>query len=90
MDDVIINVGTCRRRRCQIESLQEAIEMKLSEIAAQLTAIYAKLTEASTEIVAKIDALNEALADVDVPTEASALIDDITAKATDLANIVPD
>lgn len=93
MDDVIIYLG----KACgggggcsPIPPLFEDIEMKLSELATQLTAIDAKLTEASAEIVAKIDELQAALADVDLPAEASALIDDITAKATDLANIVPD
>lgn len=90
MDDVIINVGTCHRGACLILSAIEVIEMKLSELAVQLTNIDAKLTEASAEIVAKIDALQAALADVEVPADASALIDEITLKATALADIVPD
>lgn len=90
MDDVIVNVGSCHRGSCPILSAIEVIEMKLSELAVQLTNIDAKLTEASAEIVAKIDALQLALADAEIPADATALIDEITLKATALADIVPD
>lgn len=63
--------------------------MKLSDLAVQLTAIDAKLTEASAEITGKIAALQDALADVDVPEDAAGLIADIGEKAAALADMVP-
>jgi guanyl-specific ribonuclease Sa len=63
--------------------------MKLAQLAAALTAIDTKLTEAQTEIVTEIQKLKDALTDVDVPAEAQAAIDAITTKAGTLADIVP-
>lgn len=65
------------------------IIMKLSELAASLTNVDAKLTEASTEILAEIQRLKDALGDVDIPAEAETALAAITAKATALADIIP-
>jgi len=63
--------------------------MKLSELAAQLTAIDEKLTEASAEIITKIDELQASLVDVDVPEGTVELVAAIGDKAAALADIVP-
>lgn len=65
------------------------INMKLSELAAQLTGIDDKLTEASTEIVAEIQKLKDALGDAEIPAEATAALEAISGKASALADIVP-
>lgn len=89
MDDVFISVGGCRVTPCPLKPLLEAIPVKLSELATQLTTIDAKLTEASAEIVIKIAELQAALADADVPEGTAQLVADIGDKAAALADIVP-
>lgn len=64
------------------------IIMKLSELTESLNTIDAKLTEASTEILAEIQRLEDALGDVDIPAEAETALAAITAKATALADII--
>ena len=65
--------------------------MEISELAAKLTEVHDKLTEAATEIVAEIQALKDAIAAADdVPAEVAALVDSLDAKATALADIIPD
>lgn len=73
------------------ESKKRHIEImiKLSELAAQLTSIDSKLNEASTEIVAEIQKLKDALGDAELPAEAEAALAAISAKASALADIVP-
>ncbi len=89
MDDVFISVGGCRTTPCPLKPLLEVITMKLTELAYQLTVIDSKLTEASTEIVAKIAELQAALDDVDVPETTLELVNAIGDKAAALADIVP-
>jgi hypothetical protein len=66
------------------------IIMKLSELAAAVSAIDAKLSEASDEIVGLINDLRNALADAEIPAEAAVTLDALAAKANSLADIVPD
>lgn len=63
--------------------------MKLAQLVIALAAIDTKLTEAQTEIVSEIAKLKAALEDVDIPAEAQTALDNITAKASTLADIVP-
>jgi hypothetical protein len=71
--------------RNQTEALT-MISMKLSEIQATLNEINTKLTEASEEIVGKLDDL-EAFLDSD-PEAALATLNEIRTKAQALADIV--
>ncbi len=63
--------------------------MKLSELTVQLTTIDEKLTEASSEIVAKLAELQAALIDANVPESTVELVNTIADKAAALADIVP-
>lgn len=63
--------------------------MKLQELAEKLLVIDTRLTEASDEIIAKIDELKSALDNVPIPDDAVELIDTISQKAATLADIVP-
>ena len=71
-------------------TLLRSIDMKLDALAATMTAIADQLTKAQTEIVAQVAALQAALADVDVPADAQAAIDSITAIAEALDALNPD
>lgn len=73
-----------------ISNEQKEISMKLSEMIAQLGNVDAALEKAKTEIVAKIGELQDALADVDIPLEAEALLSELANKAQALDDIVPD
>ena len=64
--------------------------MKLSELATTMTAVSDQLAKAQSEIVAQVAALQTALADVEVPAEAQAAIDFITAIAAALDALNPD
>ena len=75
----------CNRR---ILAKLEDLDMKLSEAIATMNEIKANLAEASTEILAKLDAYTEAV-DAD-PEEAAALLVELRESAEALANIVPD
>lgn len=76
-------------RISQTNKRHQEIIMKLSELAASLSTVDAKLTEASTEILAEIQRLKDALGDVEIPADAQASLDAITAKANALADIIP-
>ena len=76
-------------RVSETKKRHQEIIMKLSELAKSLTAVDTKLSEASTEILLEIQRLKDALGDVDIPTEAEAALAAITAKATALADIIP-
>ena len=69
---------------------QNKTAMKLAELAAALTAIDTKLTKAQEEIIAEIQKLRDALNDVDLPAEATAALDALSAKAQALDDVVPD
>jgi len=68
----------------------EVIIMKLNELATQLGGLAAQLDKASSEIVAKIDELETALADTEIPDEATVMIEELKAQAQALDDIVPD
>lgn len=73
-----------------LKPLLEAIMATQAELAAQLSGVRDKLSEAATEIVAKITELTDALAAAgSVSPEVQQLADDLTAQATGLADIVP-
>lgn len=76
-------------RVSETKQRHKEIIMKLSELAASLSTVDAKLTEASTEILAEIQRLKDALGDVEIPADAQASLDAITAKANALADIIP-
>jgi len=64
---------------------------KLSELAATLVAVNDKLDKSKVEILAKIAELQAAIgADVDLPADAQAALDALTAKAQELDDIVLD
>jgi hypothetical protein len=68
----------------------EKIEMKLSELGAALSAVDTQLEKAKAEILEKIDALTVALTDVEIPSDATVALDQLTASAQALDEIVPD
>lgn len=76
-------------RESKTDKQHKEIIMKLSELAASLTTIDDKLTEASTELLAEIQRLKDALGDADIPAGAETALANITAKATALADVIP-
>lgn len=68
----------------------DSIMSKISELAATLNQIDGKLEEAKSEIVSEIGKLKAALADVEVPADAAASLEKLSANAQALADIVPD
>lgn len=68
----------------------EVISMKLNELATQLSGLAVQLDKAAAEIVGKIDELETALADTEIPDEATVMIEELKAKAQALDDIVPD
>lgn len=74
-----------------LEQQKNDIDMAFETIIIQLQGIDAKLTEAKDEILGKIADLEEALSESgEVPAEVQVLLDQISAKASQLADIVPD
>jgi hypothetical protein len=63
---------------------------KLSELANKLGALDEQLTKAKDEILAKLDELQTALADMDIPADAQAILDNLGTLAQTLDDIVPD
>jgi hypothetical protein len=70
--------------------LEREVAVKLAELSVALTAVRDDLAKAKAEIVGKIGALEAALADVEVPAEASAALADVVAAAKALDDVVPD
>ncbi len=64
--------------------------MKLSELTTAIAGVSAQLTKAQEEILAKIAALEAALVDVELPTEAVDALDALRAQTQGLDDIVPD
>lgn len=64
--------------------------MKLSQLTAQLQSVDAQLTKAQGEILAKIDELTAALADMEIPPEAVEALAALAATAQGLDDIVAD
>jgi hypothetical protein len=71
-------------------NFERTVIMKLSEISANLAAVDAQLTKAQAEILNRISELQAALADVEVPAEATEALDRLAASAKSLDDIVPD
>lgn len=69
---------------------QEDLSMKVSEAVTILQDIKTKLVKAKQEIIGKIDALQAALADVDLPVAAAQTLGEIGDAAQALDDIVPD
>ena len=63
---------------------------KLSTLQASLDALNTQLAKATSEIVAEIAKLTAALGDVDIPADAQASLDTLTAKAQALDDLNPD
>ncbi len=83
----IYHFGKSKKIKRLLRALITQGETNMAATTAQLTEINDKLTEASTEIVAKIEELTNAIQN---PTpEQQALLDQISGKASSLADIVP-
>lgn len=63
---------------------------KVSELNAKLVALRDQLTKVSTELTTKIDTLTEQLANTEIPADAQATLDSLTASVQALDDIVPD
>ncbi len=68
----------------------ENVMTQLNELAATLVSVDNQLTKAKAEILAKIDALQLALANIALTPEADAALAALTAQAQALDDIVPD
>lgn len=64
--------------------------MKVSELTAAVAALSAQLSKAQTEILTKIENLEIALTDVDLPEEAVASLESLRGTVQALDDIVPD
>jgi Skp family chaperone for outer membrane proteins len=60
----------------------------LNDLASALTAVDAKLTEAQTNILAKLKELEDALKEVQLPADAEKALSDLQAEAQALDSIV--
>ncbi len=61
-----------------------------AELAAELAGTNAQISKGIAEVVARIDALEASLANVDIPSEAQAELDALKGAAQKLDDIVPD
>jgi ACT domain-containing protein len=68
----------------------EDLSMKLSELSGLLNDVLAQLAKAKAEILDKIESLETALSDVDLPEDAVAALAALSAKAQALDDVVPD
>jgi len=66
------------------------ILMKLSELSSAVVAVSAQLTKVRGEILGKITALEDALADVDLPEDAMNALLALRGETQSLDDIVPD
>jgi hypothetical protein len=64
--------------------------MKLSELSGLLNDVLAQLAKAKAEILDKIESLETALADVELPQDAQDALAALVAKAQALDDVVPD
>ena len=64
--------------------------MKVSELAVAFSELSAQLAKAQSEILGKIDALEAALVDVELPSEAVEALEGLRVGAQVLDDIVPD
>ena len=66
------------------------ILMKLSELTTAISGVSTQLTKAQDEILSRINALENALVDVDLPEEAVSAIEALRTQTQALDDIVPD
>ena len=66
------------------------ILMKLSELTTAISGVSTQLTKAQNEILSRINALENALVDVELPEEAVSAIDALRTQTQALDDIVPD
>lgn len=66
------------------------ILMKLSELATTVTGVSAQLTKVQNEVLTRLNDLENALIDVEIPEEAAAAIEALRTQAQALDDIVPD
>lgn len=74
----------------QIDTLGDKVMVKLNEVAGQLQAVNDRLLKAKVEIIDRINVLEEALGDVDLPAEAGDALTALMATAQALDDINPD
>ena len=70
--------------------LNEDLSMKLSELSGLLNDVLAQLAKAKLEILDKIETLETALSDVDLPEDAVAALAALVEKTQALDDVVPD
>ena len=68
----------------------QEILMKLSELTTAIAGVSAQLTKAQNEILYRINALENALVDVDLPEDAVNAFDALRTQTQALDDIVPD
>lgn len=68
----------------------ENIMTTLNQLTASLVAIQSSLVKARTEILGKIQELQDAITNVSIPAEAEQILADLVEQAQALDNIVPD
>jgi DNA repair ATPase RecN len=73
-----------------LQQTEQKIMAKLTELNGILQALGDKLDKATAEIIAAIDALKKALSDVELPADAQASLDRLTAAAQVLDDLNPD
>jgi len=66
------------------------LNMNVSELAEKLNELNTKLDKATGEILAEVAALQAALLNVEIPTEAQDALDSLTAKVQALDDLNPD
>jgi len=71
-------------------SNNEELLMKLSELTTAIAGVSVQLTKAQDEILSRINALENALVDVDLPDAAIDAINTLRAQTQALDDIVPD
>jgi ACT domain-containing protein len=81
---------TCNFYGCTFFLNSEDLSMKLSELSGLLNDVLAQLAKAKLEILDKIESLETALSDVDLPEDAVAALAALSAKAQALDDVVPD
>lgn len=69
---------------------QEEIAMKLNELSAVVNALSVQVEKVKTEILARIDELDQALQDVTLPAEAEAALEALRAGIQGLDDLNPD
>lgn len=70
--------------------LAKEIMMKLPELAATISGVSDQLSKVQTEIVTRLNDLETALLDVELPEEAATAIEALRTQAQSLDDIVPD